>query len=246
MARKYERPPIVEAICEFKFDPESRWDLTIPGLLYENLKYEFPNKGSNLIMGFNIAASPEEIKQNVEKIELAQFKHQNKPLLVQVGQHILTINHLAPYSNWENFIVVIEKAYNAYKQVANPSAFQRIGVRYINRIDIPRDKFRFKLFTFGPKFWSPVPQPNSVLSFITGVELPFEGNRDRMKLQLATAQTTQTDMRSFILDIDYYLTDPSLIGFDDAIKWVNDAHKSVEKAFEDSISDKLREQFGAG
>ena len=34
-------PPIIEAICEFQLMPDSPWDLTIHGLIYETIKNTF-------------------------------------------------------------------------------------------------------------------------------------------------------------------------------------------------------------
>lgn len=30
MVRKYKNPPIIEALCEFQFGPDSSWDLAMP------------------------------------------------------------------------------------------------------------------------------------------------------------------------------------------------------------------------
>ncbi|MGQ0654564.1 MAG: TIGR04255 family protein [Betaproteobacteria bacterium] len=44
MPKKYKNPPIIEAICEFRFSETSPWDLTIPGLIYELVKDKFPKR----------------------------------------------------------------------------------------------------------------------------------------------------------------------------------------------------------
>jgi uncharacterized protein (TIGR04255 family) len=36
------RPPLVEAVCEFRFAPTDQWDLTVPGRLYDRIRHEFP------------------------------------------------------------------------------------------------------------------------------------------------------------------------------------------------------------
>ena len=42
MSRRYKNSPIIEAICEFQFEENSEWDLTIPGLVYDRVQNEFP------------------------------------------------------------------------------------------------------------------------------------------------------------------------------------------------------------
>lgn len=35
MARTYNNPPLIEAVCDFHFSSSQPWDWTIPGLFYE-------------------------------------------------------------------------------------------------------------------------------------------------------------------------------------------------------------------
>lgn len=135
MSKKYSNPPIVEALCEFQFVPGQPWDMTIPGLLYEKIKSEFPVK--QLQMGFGIGLQPKEesLQQIVEMSQRMQFLRSDKTALVQVGPDFLTINHLKPYPTWEEFKPLIIGNLKIYQEVAKPKGFKRIGLRYINKID---------------------------------------------------------------------------------------------------------------
>lgn len=42
--RKYKNPPIVEALCEFRFVPSDEWNLTVPGLIFQELKHVYDGK----------------------------------------------------------------------------------------------------------------------------------------------------------------------------------------------------------
>jgi uncharacterized protein (TIGR04255 family) len=44
MSKKYETPPIIEALCHFQYRQNTSWDLTIPGFIYEKVKNTFPQK----------------------------------------------------------------------------------------------------------------------------------------------------------------------------------------------------------
>jgi uncharacterized protein (TIGR04255 family) len=35
MTKRYNNPPIIEALCEFQFDTDVSWDLTLIGLIYD-------------------------------------------------------------------------------------------------------------------------------------------------------------------------------------------------------------------
>lgn len=44
MGEIFKNPPLVEAVCEFQFHPESKWDWTVPGLLFEKISGEFSER----------------------------------------------------------------------------------------------------------------------------------------------------------------------------------------------------------
>ena len=46
MTKRYTNPPLVEALCEFQFDPSTAWDLTLIGLIYDQLKDIFPEESN--------------------------------------------------------------------------------------------------------------------------------------------------------------------------------------------------------
>jgi len=78
MKRKYKKPPIVEALCEFQFIPQEPYNLTIPGLFYDKIKEEFPIRQEQSGLSFNLLQM---IKGDVEvpilpKIQVAETLHQ--------------------------------------------------------------------------------------------------------------------------------------------------------------------------
>jgi len=58
MGRKYANPSIVEAVCEFRLSPDTPWDLTVPGLVYEKVRSEFPHREQRLFQEVEIAQGP--------------------------------------------------------------------------------------------------------------------------------------------------------------------------------------------
>ena len=67
MGRRYKNPPIVEALCEFEFISSQPWDLTIPGLIYEKVKDEFPDKRQQI--GIGVQFKPTEKGLEMQKRE---------------------------------------------------------------------------------------------------------------------------------------------------------------------------------
>jgi len=242
MGRRYKNPPIVEALCEFRFDPGSPWDLAIPGLVYEKVRNEFGKR--RLVKAFeaSISGGPEGIEQQMRTTDRMQFLREDEKALIQVDRNLLAVNHLKPYPTWQEFLPLIQQGFTAYREVASPKGAQRIGLRYINRIEFPgqrielEDYLEFRPFV-GPNL------PQDFGPFIVGIQVPYEDSRDILRLQLASAAAQTPDIVAVMLDLDYFLAQPGQVALDNVFEWVEVAHGHVEKAFEACITERLRGMF---
>ena len=243
MARRYRNPPIVEAVCEFRFPPDSPWDLTIPGLVYERIKGAFPEKRQAPMFGFGIRLGPQgAIEQQVEPSTRMQFLSRDGKALVQVGPNLLAVNHLKPYPGWDAFVPMIQQAYRANVETAPPTAIQRIGLRYINRFELPGPRVELEEYlNFYPYLGHDLPQDFG--EFTVRIQTAFNALRDGLQMTLASADAGNADVNVFVLDIDYFLAKPGTIGTHEAFSWVDEAHDRLEQVFEGCISDKLRQLF---
>jgi uncharacterized protein (TIGR04255 family) len=242
MTTQYANPPIIEAICEFRLMPDSPWDLTIHGLIYEQIKKTFPYKEQRLIQDVEIKQSAKGIEQEVRVSERSFFFTADKTMFIQTGQHLLAINCLRPYPHWEGFKPKIDEAFRALTKSMNVKGLARIGYRVINRIEIPLASLNLEdYFEFRPFLGAELPQ--NTISFIVGCVLPFSDNRDRCKIQLTTGVPNTSGYGVFLLDFDYFTEKSDGISVTDALSWVEEAHKQVNSIFEGCITDSLREIF---
>lgn len=245
MGRKYSNPPIEEALCEFQFVPSQPWDITIPGLFYDRIKEEFPEKQQQ--MGFGLSFQPKEGGIAEHKIELApprmQFFRTNKSALVQVGPNLLTINHLRPYPSWENFKPLILDSLMKYQEITKPKGLKRIGLRYINKIEFNKGPIELSdYFNYYPFIPQKLPQIHS--AFNVRIEIPYEGGRDHLLLALASMVPEKPDVLSLLLDIDYIMAKSEGISLNETLDWIENAHTAIENAFEACITDRCRNLFG--
>lgn len=242
MTRRYQNPPIVEAVCEFRFPPDSPWDLTIPGLVYDRLKGTFPQKRSAPTFGFDIRLGQGSVEQRLEPTTRMQFLREDGNALVQVGPNLLAVNHLKPYPGWKAFAPMIQQAYRAYVETAPPTAIHRIGLRYINRIELPGPRVELEEYlNFYPHLGDDLPQ--DYREFTVRIQTAFNALRDGLQMILTSADAGNADVNVFVLDMDYFLAKPGAISMDEAFSWVDEAHDRLEQIFEGCISDKLRQVF---
>lgn len=238
-ARHYDRPPIVEALVEVYF-AGSQWDATIPGRFYERVKDRFPNISSQVQFEVTLASAGGATGPLTS--ERAQFRSPDGSRLVQVGRDLLVVNRLRPYSafaEWRpDFIAML----TLYRELARPSSFQRVGVRYLNTISLPEQEVELsKYFELYPEVPEGLGSPHGAFLLRVETKPPAHPSHEFV----ATFGTSETDDAQPALLLDLYDTAKVPDGALDRIEGlVDEGHVNVAAAFEHSITDEARLLFG--
>ena len=249
--RRYKNPPIEEALCEFRFQPDQDWDLTIPGKLQLALGNEYSGKSQEQRV-VNVSLNAQEGKpsrlsydEGFAKIHLVTEDGKRQ---VGVGKDVLSVHMLRPYqdprhpekSGWDEFRPRIEKALNAYWKVAEPIGVCRIGIRYINKIVIPQKAVEVERYL---RCALPVVSgfPDRLNSFMSRVDYAYE---DGVRIVLSQGSiNAPPDHVGFLLDLDVIWESPESVAQDEALAKAENLRNRERTAFEAVITDKAREVF---
>ncbi len=252
----YDIPPIVEALCEFRFEPGQEWDLTMPGKLHNKIKNDYPAKPrQQKILEAGFFAVPNALPQFTtrETSIKVQLLTQDENRLVSVGTDQLSVHMLRPYQDpniqekkrgWVEFRSRIENALTHYWDVAEPKSVRRIGVRFINRLRIPEASFdKKKYFLCGP---ADVPGlPRNLPSYFSRTEYTYDANK-RLVLTHATVDNA-SDVIEFILDLDaVWIAHDKGVDRPGAVALVEDLRQKERDAFEAVITDETRRLMNEG
>lgn len=241
MAKKYQNPPVEEALCGFRFSSDTKWDITVPGLVYERLKAHYPVREPRLYHELEVVQESEGFQQKMHTSERIMLFTEDRRQFVQVGRLLMAVHVLRPYPTWMEFKPKIELAWRSLCEVVNVSGLEQINLRYINRIEFPKPDTKLEEYLeFYPYLGSRLPQQTT--GFQTIVEFEYEDGRDRCRVILVPE--SKQAKNTLFLDIDYYLARPRAISVETALDWVENAHGCVETIFEGCITDVLREHFG--
>ncbi len=243
MVKKYANPPVAEAVCEFRFSQESPWDMTFPGILFENMKDEYPKRDQRWVREVVVLLGPEGLREELLVTERAQFSTEDDGCAIQVGPHLMSVNCRKEYADWDSFRSRIEDAYTRFRDVIGVEAIRTMNLRYINLIEIPEEVVTLSdYFAFYPLI--PVGLQRTPAGFITGCEFTFHDNRDNCRVELTDAVPESPGANAYLLNLDYFLAREAAISPDDVMDWLSTAHTEVERIFEACIKDPLRELFG--
>jgi uncharacterized protein (TIGR04255 family) len=243
LRRRYKNPPITEAVCEFQFRGATAWDWTVPGLIYQEIKQEFPQKRQENAFEINIAPKEGKFEQNIAgSLSRMQFLRQDNSAMVQIGPDLLAINALPPYPGWEEFEKLLRKQFEIYLKVTQPIGYKRIGLRFINRILFPGEGMETtEYFNYYPHLPDTVEQSHGPFSMHVS---HFYEERDVLNFNMGNAPQKIEGQVGIVLDLDYYLIKPEKIDLGQGLAWVNTAHDRIEAMFEACITDKTRSLFG--
>jgi uncharacterized protein (TIGR04255 family) len=211
--------------------------MTIPGRIYEKVRYEFP-----IIEQGRLQILPPPPSDKSQFVDIIRFFSNDKKIFIQVFQNILTINCLKPYPSWNGFKPKIEKAFNALNSSMDVKGFHRISLRYVNNIEIPEEPLNLKkYFKFRPTLGDSLPEDPT--NFIMGCVFPYSEGQDACKIELTNAVVVKPETQSIFLDLEYYYNGKNAITSVEAIAWIDQAHNKIKQVFEGCITDRLRGLF---
>lgn len=236
MGEKLLSPPLIEALCEFRFKESDKWDWTIPGRLFDQIKSEFNLRTQVNALGVQVSlGSGRPITSHIETSpERLQFKRSDGSAMVQIGPHLLTVNHLRPYPQWENFLKLILRILTTYWQIMEQAPLDRIGLRYINQILLPSDQVDLRtIITTDPQLKGPLNKP--LVGFYQRYELRYE-EPPGVLIHQTGIQPASDGTPNLMLDLDFGSQTVSDLGSTNEIQdWLVKAHDHVYEAFRASL-----------
>lgn len=240
--KKYKNPPVIEVLFEVYFS-ESKSNLTLFGDFYQKIKNEYPEQEQlrNIGLEMNFNQGSVQAKQ-INRAEMMRFSKEDNSQLIQISQNLLTVNKLKPYLGYESFKENVENILHSYLALAKPRYSERIGMRYIDRIQIPEESFELnKYFNFSLNF------ANEEFSTINGisftVQLTPKHKDHQLFVTLNSVVSSEEEKSEFILDTYDKLILQKEVDENYILSALDEAHENIQYIFESVITDSARELF---
>lgn len=238
MARTYSKPPLIEAVCAFTFKSSQPWDLTIPGLVYEQIRANFPVKEQGNIQEMRL----EQDERRIITQTAIRFLNEDKTAFVQIAPNLLTMHQLHFYDSWNNFKEQILGNLATYYKVTKSPDLKRVELRYVNRIELSEDAEIEAYFHLLPQIPGPIPQ--DFHSFLFQIEIPYTAPVSVLKMLFGTLQPSTEANSSYVLDIAMFSPLEHVPDVDHVANWLDIAHERIENVFNASFTEKThREVF---
>ncbi len=237
----YPNPTITEAVCDihFRLPQEKEWKLSLPGELFKHIQNEYPEMEPVLEMGLQFEFGPlgtgTKFAPQRQKV---RFKHGTRPLILQLAEDSLSISTLPPYQGWEVMRRDVLAAWQRVEEVLQPEAINRIGLRYINRIEKETEQDRLDTWLVANDYI-----PVGILRSESGFLLREEIHLNTENILIITLGDLKSDgdagYGAIIFDIDRIVEREILTGQDALDQEMNRLHADVWAVFSSAKGEKL-------
>jgi uncharacterized protein (TIGR04255 family) len=247
--RTYLHPPVTEAVIEIRVNNA----LTSSELekIAKKLKKQYPNSQHHNELGIDLG----DIRSSSVGSNVKVSKHQkgfhlsseDQADIVIIKSQSLIISRLAPYLGWDAILNQFILVWKIWKDIAKTRPLSRIGIRYINRIDVPVDEFNKieieDYLTFYPKIpiFSNAPMSNYLMQIVKPTSNPLWSTTITSTNQPSPLINTV----SLLLDIDLFRTEEIPFNDDDLRKILAEARILKNDIFQQCITQRTEEIFNS-
>ena len=238
----YRNPTIAEALCEIHFSlpDDAPWKASLAGDLFKQVQDEFPEMEPMTEIGLQFELGPRRLGHSLlPPRQRMRFKHKDRPLFLQLGPNVFTVNVLPKYTGWDSMSKDVISAWKQAKNALNPSRITRIGLRYINKVNMTDDN-EIPGDWFKASDYIPAVVLRSKGSFLSRVESQIDAE-NRIIVTLAEGQSDGKEhKRGIIFDIDRIIQKD--IPVEDQVLHgeMNNLHEHVWEIFKTGQTKRLR------
>lgn len=239
-ALSYKRPPITEAVIEVRFSSPIKETSIAKVAKYFKKQYE--NESKKIAYSLKVDMASTNVEKTGEKF--LQFSSNDMTQIFILKKASFILSQRAPYTSWEDHIARFERDFCLLRKHAGHQEIKRIGVRYINRIDIPLNG---QTTVEESEYLNIYPKYPPILGNLDSYAIQQRSNLNsigaRLTINSAVVPSPLAQHSSIMFDQDIAReTDPPQ-KTEDVILFLNQVRSEKNSIFEACITDKARGLF---
>lgn len=237
----YKRAPITEAVIEFRYEQQLQKEAV--DSIHNRLKQHYTISEPVSFVDVQLEIDERQAKfTDVIGHRLASSDRADVHVVQLSG---MICSRMAPYLGWESFCDRAKRDWGKWKDAIGYRKIARIGVRFINRIDIPYSgESRLRLEDFLKIY----PQyPDQDLPPLSNYTMQMQGelgaHECRLTVNSGLVPSPLVRHASLLLDIDIGRDRGVPQADSDVWKLIEEIRKHKNRIFEASVTNRARELF---
>ena len=213
----YENNPLDKVICQLRFPPILKIDTKVPDEFQERIRDCFPEFSEKAEIKLPIFKSaqkdtPAEVLQSITPMgnKNYEFSSEDKVWTINLTRTFIALS-TKEYKRREDFRTHLDAPLQAFIEIYKPSAFSRVGLRYI-------DIIRRSELNLNDMPWSELLKPhalwllgssdvnNNIRSFQAQCEIELEDETSIARVMTGLVDGQESDEECFMIDTDFYTT----------------------------------------
>jgi uncharacterized protein (TIGR04255 family) len=237
----YKRPPITEAVVEVRFEAG------VPLSSIERLRnrlLEFYPAPVQSIYTANVELVERGSRVIEQQIDGFRLTAGDGTGIISIGQRFIGTSRLAPYEGWESFNATARRNWELWKRQIGWQRIVRVGIRYINRIDVPMQGPALSIEDYlNFSLRQPPIQLPPLQTYAINTSRPLGKDDCTLILNSGLVPSPLVNTVSLLLDIDV-AREVDAPQNDKALwEFVERARQYKNEIFEACITDRTRELF---
>lgn len=242
------RAPVVEAVIEFRARTQSDW---IKEPVAASLKAALPEYPRVLSIdefsvsaqipipspGTNPPAPAGPTAQHVHGWRGLRLETSDGRQVASMTRDTFAFSRLKPYEDWERFCGEADRLWSVRQSVARASEIQRIGVRFINRLELPIAGLMLTEYVRG---LGTTPAGFFVTGLLLQVQCALAGAAFGATLTIAIEppQPANAATLTLLYDVDAFTTDPTTTDPATIARTLAELRRLKNKAFFEGLTEK--------
>lgn len=245
-SRRYPHAPIAEAVLELRIEPRASVTVEELATVCADDPEFTVGKPLTEITG-TLSVDDDRVSTESRREVAGHIWHTaDERRHVQARRDVFLYAQRAPYRDWETFIGDAERFWLQYKEIVKPLRLTRLGVRYVNRIDIPLPNVELTEYLLTTA-QVPPDLPQLISGYLLHIVLPNVSPGVPCQIISTLLPPSAPDTTSLILDIDVWANpslDPNADDFDQGVRTcLGELRRAKNNVFEACITDKTRRLF---
>jgi uncharacterized protein (TIGR04255 family) len=237
----YPAPPIVEAVVQVHFSEQLK--KPVSAKMLKRLKAAYAN--NVVVQGVSANVDFQNRQTNFVEVDpQVRLSSDDQADVLIVQPDTLTWSRLAPYQGWEALLERVIRDFDVAHLATGHRKIDRLGVRYINRIDVPTSASNISYYEEFirvhltlPKFLDPTN------GYAWRFEKVFPNDGFVAIVQSTSVMPVIPGTSPFIFDIDVVCSQNLPVKRNDVFSKLSDMRELKNNIFELSMTDKARMAF---
>ena len=237
----YPKPPIIEAVVEFRV--ESAISDQLLETVCKKLRDAYPTQQQLKVQQFSIEAGENPSLKTTEEFG-RKVTNEDGTDIVSLGPRAFSVSRLAPYKCYEDFSKEISAVWDIIYKQTGYRRITRIGMRYINRIDVELsdDIARYEDFL---NLKINIPEKFDIVDhYDLSFQIPLDSHC-KARVQSGVMPPAIIGYASFSVDIDVYVDENVPQKKPEIFALLETMRRQKNELFESFVTDKARSLFYA-